>query len=591
MTAVKKLFFAYLSLLALAVIAYGVSRKFTPPRDKDTLYTIYNSTIRSMDPVKIADQPTSDIMGHVYETLYNYRFGGAVDEAFPQLAADFPKVSADGLTYTFPLRHGVRYYDPWGKAWPKDTVREVTAEDFVYSWKRFADANLKAPSFSTFLQGNVVGLDAFYDASAKPNAVVDYNQPIEGLKAIDKYTFQVKLVSRIPNFVQYAAYMGLAPVPREAVEAYGNLSQHPVGTGPYYLEDYRLDARIVLNANPYYRGKPDGNPGDAIPEADRLPHIKRQRYDYAPEQLTAYYQFLQGGYDVLSVPTEAFAAAIDEKGNLRPALARKHIVLTKRTDLGLYYLQLNLTDKVIGKNLPLRQAMSLAIDRAEFIRVYLNGRGEVATGILPPDVPNFDPNYHVPFIRHDVDAARAKVREAVAVNGGPLPTFTLLMNGTSTLERQYAEFFCAQFREVGLGVTPEYNEYANVMDRIDKRAYQITLTGWAPDYPDEKTYLRLFDATLAPPPGSNASEYVNDEFQAALVPSLSMERSPRRDALYRKMRDLVDRDLPVIPLYYPLRFGLRYDWFGGFKNQLLNQGFFSYQTLDSDRRSKLIGGF
>jgi ABC-type oligopeptide transport system substrate-binding subunit len=593
---IKRLFFAYLSLIALAVAAYGVSRFYAPPRDPRTMFTIYTSTIRSLDPTIIADAGTSDIMGHVYECLYNYRYGGKADELFPQVAADFPKISADRLTYTFPLRRGILFYDPKKIVWPDGVGPEVTAQDVIYSWKRMADFHSAAPSYSTVLQDNIVGLDAFRDYSEKAD-VVDYDRPVEGLVAVDDHTLQVKLTKPIPNFLQLTAYLGVAVTSRQAVEKLNSLGldgmkENPIATGPYAVGEYLNDQRLVLVRNPVYRGRPDvdGPTGKLLPGDQRLPQIQRIQFDYAAELLPSWYLFLQKRYDIMSIPKETYRDAVIG-GQINPELAKKGIVLKKRADPGLYYVQFNMTDPVIGGNRPLRQAMSLALDREKFIRVYRSGRGTPGVSIFPPDASLWDPNYASKWCHFDVEAARAKLREAEAIQGGKIPTLHIQMGGAETDDRQNAEFFCRSWHEIGLEVTPEYNTYAHYLELLDAKSYQITYTGWVPDYPDEKTYLRLFDATLVKPPGSNTAGYVNEAYQKLLEASLSLPRSPERDVLYRKMRDILDDDLPETPLFYPQIHALRYDWMGGYKDPLFTQGFYAYQTLDVEmRRRATLGG-
>lgn len=598
---IKKFFFVYLALIFLAVSAYIVSRFFAPPRDPDTLFTIYIASVRSFDPVKVADVISGDIAGHFYEPLFNYRYGGKADETFPQLAADFPKVSEDGLTYTFPIRTGVHYWDPQEgskQIWPETDGKgpEVTAHDFVYAWKRMANAQLAAPSFSTFLQGNVVGLDDFYDYSQNaPAGKVDYSRKVEGLQALDDHTLQVKLTKPIPNFVQYCAYMGLAVMNKDAVDRLEKsgqtLREHPIGTGPYGLKRYVVDQRVELAANPYYRGKPDVNGGTVVPEAERIPKIKKIQFDYFPETLSAWHLFLQGRYDVMAPPKETFAGAVDIRTKtVNPELAKQHITLKVRPDPGLFYLQFNMRDPVIGKSKALRQALSLAIDRERYIRVYRSGRGLVGTGILPPDVALFDQNYQSKWTKFDMALARDKVAEAKRELGGTIPPLTIQMSGTDTDDRQIAEFFMTAWRDIGIDCKADYNDYARYLEMIDTKQYQITYTGWIQDYPDEKTYLALFDARLVEPPGSNSSSFVNADYQATLEKAFGIPRSPERDKMYLHMRDILDEELPVAAVFYPMVYSLRYDWLEGYKEPKLTSGFYAYQTLDTKRRREILVG-
>jgi oligopeptide transport system substrate-binding protein len=587
----KRLFFAYLALIVASVLAYGVSRRLAPPRDPETLFTTYIAGIRSLDPAQIYDVVSGDIAGHVFETLYNYKYGGRPDELFPQLAADMPEVSADGLTYTIRLRKGVRFIDPRREFWPGGVGPEVTARDVLISWKRFANFHAAAGAYSSFFQGNIVGLDEFreYTQSVQPDEV-DFGRPVAGLEAVDSHTVRVRLTKPVPQFVLFLAALPTAVVSAEAAEKKPDLSDRPVGTGPYMFAEYLPEFRIVLERNPVYRGRPDvdGEGGAKLEAGERLPKIGRIQYDYSLETLPAWHLFLQGRYDVMGIPKETFASAITPDRKLRPELAGRDIDLRVRDDLGLYFIQFNMTDPVIGKLPELRQAMSLAFDRETYIRVYRNGRGTAGTGILPPDAPLWDGKYVSKWHRHDPAAAKAKLAEAVHKLGRPMPKLKIMMGDTDTETRQQGEFFKAQMAAIGLDVETEYSTYDRYLARMDAKDYQITWAGWYPDYPDEKTYLKLYDARLATPPGSNTTGFNSSMFQEHMLAAEKLTRSPERDRHYLAMRDIVDEEVPSFTIFYPKVYSLRYNWVGNLQTSYFTAGFQSYWTLDTARRRESL---
>lgn len=590
---VKYFFFAYLGFIALAVTAAIVARFASPPRDPETLYTVYADAIRSLDPPQIYDVVSADVGGHVYETLYNYRYGGKPDDLIPQLAAELPHISEDGKVYTIRLRRGVHFYDPTGKVWPDGRGPEVTAEDVVFSWKRFADFRTAAGAYSSFFQGNIVGLDdfrAYTERASKAGEPVDLERPVEGLTALDRYTVRVRLTKPVPQFVLYLASIPTAIVSRQAVERLGGLQETAIGTGPYAITRYRNEQQIVMEANPLYRGRPDVDPQAPLAPDERLPRIRRIQWDYMLESLPVWYLFLQGRYDISGIPKETFSNVVMPDRTLNPEFERRGLRLRVRPDLGVYYITCNMTDPVIGRNLPLRQAISLAFDRDTYIRVYRNGRGIAATGILPPDAPLFDPNYRGPWNRYDPDLARQKVAEATALHGGPLPTLRLLLGGTDTDTRQSAEFFVRQMQAAGLRIEPDYNTFARYLEKMDNKNYQLAWGGWYPDYPDEKTYLKLFDARLTEPPGSNYAGFVDARFQAILERTEVMPRSDERDRLYLAMRDIIDAQLPVITTFYPLVYSLRYFWVDNIEPPNFTAGFLAHYRLDVEARREALRG-
>src|SRR6266496_477844 len=112
MRKVKWIFFAYLALVALIICGVALSFTVIPPRDPETLYGAYGSNMRSFDPVKITDVPTSVVAGHIYECLYNYEYEKRPFTLFPELATAMPQVSADGKTWTIHVKEGIHYFDP-----------------------------------------------------------------------------------------------------------------------------------------------------------------------------------------------------------------------------------------------------------------------------------------------------------------------------------------------------------------------------------------------------------------------------------------------------------------------------------------------
>ena len=134
------------------------------------------------------------------------------------------------------------------------------------------------------------------------------------------------------------------------------------------------------------------------------------------------------------------------------------------------YVGVNMKDPVVGKNKPLRQAMSMAFDRAAFISIFLNGRGTVAIGPIPPGFETYDPHFYNQYSQFNLAAAREKMKEAEAINGGPIPTLHILMRDSDTLERQVAENFVLSMRQIGVNVEPEFRDFARWLEIPRRRS-------------------------------------------------------------------------------------------------------------------------
>ncbi len=383
-------------------------------------------------------------------------------------------------------------------------------------------------------------------------------------------------------------------VSREAVKKWGDkYRHHPVGTGPYALAENLLEQRLVMAANPIYRGRPDmdGTTPLAADDPNRMPHIKRMQYDYFVEDLPVWLLFNQGLLDIAGIPKDSFHQAIGSNtGDLTPEMTAKGVRLIKLPEATTEFLGINMQDPILGKNKPLRQAMSMAFDRASYIRNFANGRGMAALGPIPPGFPTFDPNLVNPCTQYNLSRARELMREAVKINGGPIPPLTLLMRDSDTLSRQMAEYFAAQMRPIGVTLVPEYHDWARWQEMVDNRQTQVFDAGWEADYPDEQNFYQLFYSKNAPNGGVNQTVYDNPAFDALYEKASVLPDTPERRKLYMQMEQIVMDDCTWLLEYYPVLYRLHYDWVKGYKEMNYGYGDRQYAALDGALRQKRLGG-
>ena len=589
----KWIFFAYVMLVALIVAGIAVSFAMTPPRDPHTLHTTYGANIKSLDPSEINDTLGSAIAGQMYECLYNYQYNVRPYALMPELAAALPQISADGKTVTIPIRKGIHFYDPDKIVFADGIGPEVKAKDFVYSFKRICNFQLASPQYSAIFEGKFDGLEEWWNyTKTTPAGQIDWDRPVKAFEAVDDYTLRLNLSSPYPQLRYNLAHLPTAVVCRAAVEKYGprQFRKHPIGTGPYCLKfsDHLPEQRIVLNVNPIYRGRPDADVTTVIAQSDRLPHIKRLQYDFFREPVPVWLLFLQGYFDLAGIPKDSYRQAISATGNLTPEMESKGIVLRKNVEPATYYVGFNMHDPILGNNRPLRQAMSMAVDRQKFIENFLNGRGQPAIGPIPPGFPTFDPSRTNPFTRHDPDSARKLIAEAEKINGGPIPPITLLLGDTDTEARQQADFFVSEMAQINITINPEYLTWARFQERVDSGQCQLFSLGWVADYPDEQTFLQLFYGRNATPGGINPCGYVNPQFDKLYEQAMVMNPSPQRDQLYIQMQQIVMEDCPWISQFYPVVFSLSYNWIGNYGDMDYGYGMRQYLTLDESARTKAL---
>ena len=595
MRKIKWIFFAYLAVVALLICAMAVSFVKSPPRDPDTYYYFYISNLKTLDPAEIDDTESAGVVGNVFETLYNYEYGTQPYKLIPQVASELPKVSDDGKTVTIKLRHGIHYYDPWHKVhngFSKDGKGpEIKAQDFIYAWKRVSNFQLgHTANYGAMFEGKIVGLDDWWNYTKNaPKGKIDWDRPVEGWTALDDYTIQIKLVQPYPQLRFNLAHMPTSAVCRQAVEELGDdFKKYPIGSGPFALVEHLPEQRVVLEANPIYRGKMDVDGDAQVPANERLPRMKRVQLDYFEEPVPRWLLFRQGYFDASGIPRDAFSQAIQGgTGDLTPDMIKDGISLTKNPEAALYYVGFNMLDPIVGKNRALRQAISMANDRETYIKIYLNGRGKPAFGPIPPGFPTYDENRNNPYAKYDLVAAKAKLDEAVKFNGGPIPQLTLLIGDTSTQGRQRGEFFVEQMKKIGLDVKYELRTWARFLEMVDAHGTQMFDLGWVADYPDEQTFLQLFYSKNAGPGGVNQVSYNNPEYDKLYEQSVVMEPSPQRDVLYRKMQDIICDDAPWCYDFYPVIYGLRYSWVKNWKFMEYGNGqkmSWAYIDVDSAAR-------
>lgn len=240
------------ALIASAVALCGMSGSAAAADASKVLRVAFPSDITGLDPVAIQDIYSNALLRQIFDTLYVWDYLARPYRFVPSVAAAMPEISADGRVWTIRIRSGIYFDDDPVFGGKK---RELTAADFVYSWKRMMDPRVRSPNTAD-LEGKVVGLDAAV-AKARASGGFDFDAEIQGLRAIDRYTLRIELIEPDYTFLTGLNDTGLRAVAREVVEKYadagGRVMEHPVGTGPYRLKLWERARRVLLEANPNFR--------------------------------------------------------------------------------------------------------------------------------------------------------------------------------------------------------------------------------------------------------------------------------------------------------------------------------------------------
>lgn len=515
----------------------------------------------TLDPVHAATTYASFVVVNAYDTLYSYKYLARPYELKPNLAASMPEVSEDGLTYTIPIRRGVHFVDD--PAFPDGEGREVTAGDFVYSLKRHFDPATRSQG-RWLWQDRIEGLDDWHDAGA------DYDEPVAGLKAPTRYTVEVTLTEPYPQFVHTLAMAFAAVVPREAVQHYGEgLAVNPVGSGPFQVTEFD-STHVTLAPNPDWRWRSvdldaegfdpslHGGLGLETIDGETPPFVDRVRIDFVEEHGARWNSFTKGDEIQFAIVPNARAPEL---------LAQRQPVRLKEEyadryhgrsylEAGFVYTGFNLDKPEIGyhedperetRNRALRCAIRKAFDwQARNERFYF-GLGRVFPGVIPPMVPQFQPDLSRETVTRDLEGARRLLAEH-GWNADNLPTLEYGYP-SSVSERQAFEQFRGFLEEIGYPrdkiqgrAYATFGDYSRALKQGEVSVFYLF---WLLDYPDAQNTLQLFYGPHGSP-GSNNMNYDNPAFDRLYERAGGLRENDLRRELYHRMNRMVVDDCAVI---------------------------------------------
>ncbi|MBK7460947.1 MAG: hypothetical protein IPJ42_21800 [Betaproteobacteria bacterium] len=295
------------------------------------------------------------------------RFPGAADEAEAAHRRGAARGQRDHTHFRDPAaaRHPLPD-DPAFKGQP----RELTAADYVYSIKRYYDPATRSPTLFHYQNAGLLGLSELRTKAIETQTPFPYDQEVEGLRVVDRYTFEIRTARPAPRLPYVLATPALAgAVAREVVDANpARAMEHPVGTGPYRLADWKRRSRIVLERNPLYDGVYDEQPaagdaqGAAIAERFRgraLPMLDRVEISIIEESQPRWLAFLNAEIDLVAVPAD-FNAQVAPGGRIAPNLVKQGIVLHRAVQPLTYYTYFGMEDPVLGGYQPHRVALRAA---------------------------------------------------------------------------------------------------------------------------------------------------------------------------------------------------------------------------------------
>ncbi len=509
------------------------------PRSGGTLVTYVGDDIRTFDPHIAYDELSIAGVRLVYDGLLDY----APDGSFiPRLLRELPEVSANGTTFTFRLKRGVRFHDG----------SELTSEDVLYSMRRLLSPELGSPGVPFFT--SIVGASAYNAGEAAE---------IEGIRVLDSHTLEFRLVEPDQTFLNAMAMTFAYPMKRSQVERYGNqVGRHPLGTGAFRFRSWERGVEVRFDR---FAGHHERRP-----RADHIVLLENI------DTTLAVARFQNGDVDVL----HAMSSAHRRRFKRWPAWAPYQ---EEHPDVSIYGLTMNCEIPPFD-DVHVRRAVAFALDRRSRIRLS-DGRLRAAGQALPPQLAGYDPA--LPSLqRDDLEAARREMALAGHPDGIATPISVVVSEGEAG--RSQIELLQQDLGRIGLRVEGQPMSFAQYLEESGKRRrVQAFFSGWSMDFPDPSNFLDILfhSRSIHETHSENRSFYRNDELDGLLDRARAEVDRERRIALYRQANEIVARDAPWAFLYYPQTMELWQPYVRGYEPHPIWARNFRDVWLDLPRRS------
>jgi len=565
----------------------------------------FNAGETGFDPAQISDLYSRIVAGHIFDGLFEYDYLARPYKVRPNVAAAMPEVSEDFRTWTIRLRPGIYFADD---AAFKGRKRELVAEDFVYAFKRFFDPTNKSPSYSYINDAGIIGLDELRQRALKSKKPFDYDQPVEGLRALDRYTLQFRLKQPRPRFIfTLAGGDQFGAVAREVIEHYGQdqAMAHPVGTGPFMLTKWRRSSLIVLEKNPGFRERVyDAEPNADDPSAQallkrfkgrRLPMVDRVEVSIIEEDQPRWLSFLTGEQDLSWLVPAPFAPQAIPNGRLAPNLAKQGIQMERvlNTDRYMYYW--NMDDPVVGGYTPekvaLRRAISLGTDVQRQIALVWRGQGVPAQSVVAPSTWGYDPQYKSE--NSDYDPARAKALLDLygytdkdgdgwrdQPDGSPLAIN--YASQPDARSRAFEEMWKRDLDALSIRFAVKVAKWPEQLKAARAGHLQLWQLGYSASTPDTQPGLEILYGPTSG--GQNLGRFRLARFDEIYDKMQALPDGPERLALLREAQRLTAAYMPHKYLIHRVVTDLSQPWLIGYKRPPFSLQFWQYVDIDTSKK-------
>ena len=570
-----------------------------------TLRVCFATPETGFDPAQTQDYYSNTIISHLFDAPLRYDFLARPTRLVPNTAASMPEVSDDFRTFTVRLKPGIVFQDDPAFGGKR---RELIAADYVYSIKRVFDPRWKSQVLFILEPAKILGIDRLRQRSLKDKQPFDYAQEIEGLRVLDRYTFQIRLEQPNPRFVYTLALANpLGAVAHEVVEAYGDqIMAHPVGTGPFRLAQWTRTSRIVLERNPTYREEiydfeTPTNPPHLAAEVERLrgkrvPFVDRVEVTIIQESQPRLLSFEQGALDHLLVPTE-YGSLVAPNGKLAPNLARRgvRLELTPLADAAMS--SFNMEDPLVGGYTPakvaLRRAISLAFDNEDYIRQIYKRNGVAAQSPIVPGTFGYDSQWRTGMSEYNPAKAKALLDTYGYVDrngdgwreqpdGSPL----ILEKAASPaeIERRQSEQWQRYMTAIGLKIEFKVAQWPELVKQSLAGTLMIWNFAWQGQEPDSDLFFSL---AYGPNKGSaNDARFALKAYDQLYERQRVLPDGPERLTAMHEANRLLLAYMPYKFHLHRLQQDLAQPWLIGYRRHPFTTRTWAYLDIDDDARER-----
>ena len=553
------------------------------------------------DPAQISDVYSRIATASIFDSLYDYDYLARPVKVRPRVAVGMPVISEDFRTYTVKIKPGIYFADDIAFGGRK---RELTAQDFVYSYKRFFDPKTKSPIFSDLEEEKLIGMDALRRDAEKPGASFDYEKEVEGIRALDRYTLQFKMQETRPRFIYLLADAGaFGAVAREVVEKYGDkIMEHPVGTGPFKLDQWMRSSKMtfVKNANyreEFYEAEPAAD--DARSQAiyqqmkgKRLPMVDRVEISVIEEVQPRWLSFLGNEHDFLFLLPEAFSYQAIPNNQLAPNLVKKRISMERVAipDVTLTYM--NMEHPMLGGYTPgkvaLRRAVALAYHTEEEIRLPRRNQAIPAQGPIQPGTYGFDATFKTEMSEFSPARAAALLDMYGYVDrdgdgwrdmpdGKPLVLEYATQPDAASRER--SEIWKKSMNAARIKIEFKPAKWPENLKAARVGKLMMWGLGYSASTPDGAGALGL---AYGPGKGEgNLARFENPEFDKLYRQQQLLPDGPERLAIMQQLVKIMVAYMPYKFATHRLRTDLMQPWLLGYRRHPIARDFWKYVDIDT----------